>query len=86
MTGLALACAVAGANVPVLLVEQGSLADTTTLPFDGRVTAIARGSRHLLESIGIWRHLAKKAQPILDIEVGEGHSPLTVHCCAASRS
>ncbi|HEX2479934.1 MAG TPA: UbiH/UbiF/VisC/COQ6 family ubiquinone biosynthesis hydroxylase [Geminicoccaceae bacterium] len=79
MTGLALACAIAGAGVPVLLIEQRALPDTTAPPFDGRVTAIARGSRHLLEGIGIWPHLAEEAQPILDIEVGERHSPLTVH-------
>ena len=79
MTGLALACAVAGARVPVLLVEQRALPATTEPPFDGRVTAISRGSRHLLEGIGVWPHLAHEAQPILDIEVGERHSPLTVH-------
>jgi 2-octaprenyl-6-methoxyphenol hydroxylase len=79
MTGLALACAAAGAGVPVLLIEQRPLPDTTAPAFDGRVTAIARGSRHLLEAIGVWPHLAEEAQPILDIEVGERHSPLTVH-------
>jgi 2-octaprenyl-6-methoxyphenol hydroxylase len=79
MTGLALACTVAGANVPVLLIEQRQLPDTTTPAFDGRVTAIARGSRRLLEAIGIWPYLAAEAEPILDIEVGERHSPLTVH-------
>ena len=42
MTGLALACAVAGANVPVLLIERRALPDTTALAFDGRVTAIAQ--------------------------------------------
>jgi 2-octaprenyl-6-methoxyphenol hydroxylase len=79
MTGLTLACAVAGARVPVLLVEQRPLPATTALPFDGRVTAISRGSRQLLEGIGVWPHLADEAQLILDIEVGERHSPLTVH-------
>ena len=79
MTGLALACAAAGAGVRVLLLEQRALPDTTAPPFDGRVTAIARGSRHLLQGTGIWPYLAEEAQPILDIEVGERHSPLTVH-------
>ena len=79
MTGLALACAVAGAGVPALLVEQRGLPATTEPPFDGRVTAISRGSRHLLAGIGVWPQLADEAQPILDIEVGERHSPLTVH-------
>src|SRR5690606_23944202 len=79
MTGLALACAVAGAGVPVRLIEQRALPETTALPFDGRVTAIAQGSRRLREAIGVWPHLADEAQPILGIEVGERHSPLTVH-------
>jgi 2-octaprenyl-6-methoxyphenol hydroxylase len=79
MTGLALAAAVAGAGAPALLVEQRALPATTAPPFDGRVTAISRGSRRLLEGIGVWRYLAGEAQPIQDIEVGERHSPLTVH-------
>jgi 2-octaprenyl-6-methoxyphenol hydroxylase len=47
--------------------------------FDGRVTAIAPGSRRLLEAVGVWPALAAEAQPILDIEVGERGSPLRVH-------
>jgi 2-octaprenyl-6-methoxyphenol hydroxylase len=78
MTGLALAAAVAGAGAHVLLVEQRALPATTELLFDGRVTAISRGSRYLLEGIGVWPQLAATAQPILEIEVGERHSPLTV--------
>ncbi len=79
MTGLALACAAAGAGLRVVLVERQPLAATVAPPFDGRVTAIAPGSRRLLEAIGVWPELAGEAQPILDIRVGERHSPLTVH-------
>jgi 2-octaprenyl-6-methoxyphenol hydroxylase len=79
LTGLALACAVAGAGPRVLLIEQRALESTSAPSFDGRVTAIGRGSRYLLEAIGVWRHLEDDAQPILDIEVGERHSPLIVH-------
>ena len=79
MTGLALACATAGAGLGVLLVERRPLAATLAPPFDGRVTAIAQGSRRLLEAIGVWPALAGDAQPIRDIRVGERHSPLTVH-------
>jgi 2-octaprenyl-6-methoxyphenol hydroxylase len=63
----------------VLLVERANLAATAAPPFDGRVTAIAPGSRRLLEAIRIWPALAADAQPILDIEVGERDSPLRVH-------
>jgi 2-octaprenyl-6-methoxyphenol hydroxylase len=79
LTGLALSCAGAGEGLRVLLVERGDLAATTAPPFDGRVTAIAPGSRRLLEAIEVWPALAADAQPILDIEVGERDSPLRVH-------
>jgi 2-octaprenyl-6-methoxyphenol hydroxylase len=79
LTGLALACAVAGEGLRVLLVDRASLAATLAPPFDGRVTAIAPGSRRLLAAIGVWPALAADAQPILDIEVGERDSPLRVH-------
>jgi 2-octaprenyl-6-methoxyphenol hydroxylase len=79
LTGLALACAAAGAGVSVLLVERRPLAETAAAPFDGRVTAIAQASRRVLEAIGVWARLAADAQPILDIRVGERHSALTVH-------
>jgi 2-octaprenyl-6-methoxyphenol hydroxylase len=79
LTGLALACAVAGEGLRVLLVERARLAATVAPPFDGRVTAIAPGSRCLLDAIGVWPTLAADAEPILDIEVGERDSPLRVH-------
>ncbi len=79
MTGLTLACAVAGAGARVLLIERQPLAATVAPAFDGRVTAVAAGSRRLLEALGLWRELAHDAQPIQDIRVGERHSPLTVH-------
>ena len=79
MTGLALACATAGASLRVLLIERQPLAATVAPPFDGRVTAVAQASRRLLEAIEVWPELAGDAQPICDIRVGERHSPLTVH-------
>jgi 2-octaprenyl-6-methoxyphenol hydroxylase len=79
MTGLTLACAVAGAGVRTLLVERQPLLAALAPGFDGRVTAIAQASRRLLEALGLWADLAPCAQPIADIRVGERHSPLTVH-------
>jgi 2-octaprenyl-6-methoxyphenol hydroxylase len=79
LTGLALACAAAGEGLRVLLVDRAPLAATVAPAFDGRVTAIAPGSRRLLEAVGVWPALAAEAQPILDIEVGERGSPLRVH-------
>jgi 2-octaprenyl-6-methoxyphenol hydroxylase len=78
MTGLTLACAVAGAGLQVMLIERQPLAAVVAPGFDGRVTAIAQGSRRLLAALGLWSELAADAEPIRDIRVGERHSPLTV--------
>ena len=71
MTGLALAAATAGAGADVLLIDPVPLPETTSLPFDGRVTAIARASRYLLEGIGAWQDMADEATAIVEIEVSE---------------
>ena len=47
--------------------------------FDGRTTAIAAGSKVILDTIGVWSDIANEAQPILDIRVSDGHSPLFLH-------
>ncbi|MFO1067381.1 MAG: UbiH/UbiF/VisC/COQ6 family ubiquinone biosynthesis hydroxylase [Geminicoccaceae bacterium] len=78
VTGLALAAALGTAAARVLVVEREGLARLTAPAFDGRVTAIARGSMMLLNGVGVWRHLGASAQPIRDIEVGERGSPATV--------
>ena len=78
MTGLALAAAVGSAGLDVLLVERAPLTTLTARPYDGRVTAVAQGGKRLLESIGVWPALVASAEPIRDIVVREGFSPLGV--------
>lgn len=78
LTGLALAAALGSAGVSVLLVEERELAATATARFDGRVTAIAKGAQQALASIGVWAAMAEAAEPILEIEVGEENSPVSV--------
>jgi 2-octaprenyl-6-methoxyphenol hydroxylase len=79
LTGLALADAVGGAGYRVLVVEQAPLAELVSAPYDGRVTAVAQGARRFLESIGTWAGMAPEAEPIRDIVVREGFSPVQVH-------
>ena len=79
LTGLALAAAVGGAGARVLLVEERPIPSTTTATFDGRVTAVALGAKQALATIGAWDAMADSAEPILEIEVGEQRSPVTVH-------
>ena len=58
LTGLTLAVAVGGAGYRVLVIERAPLADLAAVPYDGRVTAIAPGSRRLLAEIGAWSGMA----------------------------
>jgi 2-octaprenyl-6-methoxyphenol hydroxylase len=78
MTGLAFAVASAGAGVKVAVIDPVPLPLSAEAPFDGRVTAVARASRYLLEGIGVWPALEPTAEPIVDIEVSEHASPFRV--------
>lgn len=79
LTGLALADAVGGAGYRVLVIERAPLAQLVSAPYDGRVTAVARGARSFLTEIGAWAAMAPAAEPIRDIIVRESFSPIQVH-------
>ncbi len=72
LVGLTLGCALAGAGVPVTVVDAEDPATVLGEPFDGRASAIALGSRRLLEGVGVWRHVGDEAAPIRDIRVSDG--------------
>lgn len=79
IAGLTLGCALGCAGVSVAVVEPLSPDRLVQTEFDGRTTAIAAGSQAILEAIGVWLGLATEAQPILDIRVSDGRSPLFLH-------
>ncbi len=79
MVGLSLACALAGAGVEVIVIDRAAPAVVTDAGFDGRVSAIAHGSQRALVALGLWDALAEHAQPILEIRVADGESPLFLH-------
>lgn len=72
MVGLTLGIALAGAGVDVVVLEPRDPAATTDAAFDGRSSAIARGTQRLLAALGIWPGMAAAAAPILDIRVSDG--------------
>jgi 2-octaprenyl-6-methoxyphenol hydroxylase len=47
--------------------------------FDGRSSAIAYGSRRVLEGLGVWSAIAPQAEPILEIRVADDNAPLFLH-------
>ncbi len=79
MVGLSAAAALAGAGLEVAVVDAGAPAQVLDAAFDGRASAIAQGSKRVLEGIGLWPHIEPKAQPILEIRVSDGDSPLFLH-------
>lgn len=72
MVGLTLGIALSGGGLRVVLVDKADPAGFTDAAYDGRSSAIARGSQQALAALGIWRELAAAAQPILDIRVSDG--------------
>ncbi|MEM7225355.1 MAG: UbiH/UbiF/VisC/COQ6 family ubiquinone biosynthesis hydroxylase [Pseudomonadota bacterium] len=72
MVGLTLGLTLAGAGVQVVVVDRQAPGDVQAAPFDGRSSAIARGSKQALDGAGLWDAMAAHAEPILDIRVSDG--------------
>ena len=79
MVGMALSIALASGGLKVAVIEKAPF-DRQHLPdFDGRVSAIAYGSRVMLENLGVWRLLENEAEPIWDIRVSDADSSAHLH-------
>ena len=79
LVGLTLGSALAGAGLPVAIVDR---ADPTTIvapEFDGRATAIAHAGVRVLQGVGLWDGVAAHASAINDIRVSDGDSLLFLH-------
>jgi 2-octaprenyl-6-methoxyphenol hydroxylase len=72
MVGMTLAAALGGTGLSVAVIDAQPPAVMITEAFDGRSSAIARGSQQALEGIGAWAGMLPAAQPIRDIRVSDG--------------
>ena len=79
LVGLLLAIACAGSGLDVALVDLQDPRAMQDEAFDGRSSAIAYGSRLVLEGLGIWPDIAPAAEPILEIRIADDNSPLFLH-------
>src|SRR5580658_7101479 len=79
LAGTMLAVACADAGIEVALVDREDPATLLGEAFDGRTTAVAFGSKRVLDAIGVWPLVAAQAEPILEIRVADGASPLFLH-------
>ncbi len=72
LNGLTLAIALADAGMSVAVIDRVDPAVASAAPFDGRSTAIARGSQQMMVAIGLWSHAEAHACPIREIRVSDG--------------
>jgi len=79
LVGGTLACALAHHGVSTVCVDIESDQALTEEGYDGRSSAIAGACQRIFEAVGIWTHLETDSQPILDIRVTDGDSPLFLH-------
>jgi len=79
MVGLTMAVALARSGVNVAVIEKTSLPEQLEEKFDGRVSAISLGSQQILDAAGAWQYMHEFAEPILDIRVTDGKTPIFLH-------
>ena len=79
MVGLVFGCAVARAGLRTVLIDREPPAVAVAEEHDGRASAIAHASQRMLEAVGLWHRMAPRAQPIQEIRVSDGASPLFLH-------
>ena len=79
MVGMSLCIALAKEGIKVALIEREQAKDQLEPAFDGRVSAIAYGSKAMLDGVGAWRHMQAFAEPIRDIRVSDGEAPFFLH-------
>lgn len=79
MVGMTMALALAREGMQVAVVERGAMSAQLAPAFDGRVSAIAQGSKRILDNLGVWADMAPHAEPITDIRVSDGDTPFFLH-------
>lgn len=79
MIGMSLAIGLAREGIKTVIIEKDNPTSQLLPDFDGRVSAISKGSIRVLESLGIMEKLEDSIQPILDIRVVDGYSHSFVH-------
>ncbi|PVA09938.1 2-octaprenyl-6-methoxyphenyl hydroxylase [Pelagivirga sediminicola] len=74
LNGPALALALAQTGLSVTVVDALPAKIRKNAAFDGRAYALALASVRLLRAIGIWKGIADRTQPMLEIKVSDGRA------------
>lgn len=77
--GLALACALEGSGLKVILIERAPEAAIADPAFDGREIALTHRSQAILRDLGAWERIpAAETSPLREAKVINGASPLAL--------
>ncbi|NJK64384.1 MAG: UbiH/UbiF/VisC/COQ6 family ubiquinone biosynthesis hydroxylase [Synechococcaceae cyanobacterium SM2_3_1] len=80
LVGSTLAATLAGTSLRIALIEAHDI-DRGPGP-DGRASALALGTTHLLQQIGAWKRMQQLGvSPIHQIQVSDGEAPLKTQLC-----
>jgi len=79
LNGAAMALALAHGGMKSVVIDYADPKTILSANYDGRTCAIAAASKAVLEVVGAWEHMADEAEPILDIRIADGQSPLFLH-------
>ena len=71
LVGASLALALADTALRIALIEPVLPGEGSQPSFDDRCSALANGSRRILESIGVWSGIARLASPIRCIQISD---------------
>ncbi len=77
--GSLVAALLAGCGLTVAVIEAAEPEILCRPASDGRAIAIALSAKRALAAAGLWELMADAAEPILDIRVTDGASPLFLH-------
>lgn len=77
--GMSMALSLVRSGLKVAIVERSKIDIQLEPEFDGRASAIALGSKYILDKIGAWEFIQPHAEPIMDIRVSDGATPFFLH-------
>ena len=79
LSGLTLAGVLGQAGVNVAVIDRDPPISQLTEKYDARATALSYATQQVLESAGVWDAIKSRAEPLKDIRVADGASPLFLH-------
>ncbi|PKR51987.1 UbiH/UbiF/VisC/COQ6 family ubiquinone biosynthesis hydroxylase [Thalassospira marina] len=79
LAGASMAMALAHGGMRSVVIDRENPQTLLAANHDGRTCAIAAASRAVLDVTGVWQYMQDAAEPIIDIRIADGKSPLYLH-------